>query len=344
VSEIEAARRLGLRAAGGEGDQRFFQLTPDRVLDAVERGGGRRATGSVYALNSLENRVYEVALEEAPPVVVKFYRPGRWSKEALLDEHRFIADLVEAEVPVAAPLPVDESGATLGELDGIFFSVYPKLRARQIEEVDEDGAERLGRLLARLHLVGSRRDAPARPRLEPRAVVEASLALLRASQVLPFDLEPRYEAAARRVLTAAEARWPRDAQRIHGDCHVGNLMWGRPAPGDDETYFLVDFDDFVVGPPAQDLWLVAGGQDEDARRIRAALYEGYSELRALPPGGATAIEALVEPLRGLRILRYAAWIAARWGDPAFPRAFPVYREYNSWQRELLALESLRLDG
>lgn len=312
-------------------------------MAAVEAGGGRRATGSVYALNSLENRVYEVALEEAPPVVVKFYRPGRWSKEALLDEHQFVADLVEAEVPVAAPLVADdESGATVGELDGIYFSVYPKLRARAVEEIDEAGAERLGRLLARLHLVGEKRAAPARPRFEPRAIVEASLALLRAAQVVPFDLEARYEVAARRVLAAAEARWPTDALRIHGDCHLGNLMWGRPAPGADETYFLVDFDDFVVGPAAQDLWLAVGGRDEEATRAREALLEGYAELRALPSGGAAAVRALVEPLRGLRIVRYAAWVAARWSDPAFPRAFPVYREYASWQRELHALESLAL--
>lgn len=318
----------------------FFALTPERVLDAVEVGG-RRATGYAFALNSLENRVYEVELEDGERLVAKFYRPDRWSREAILDEHAFLAELLEDELPVVPPieLSVGETLGTIASEDGgIFYACFPKVRGRPPEDLDEAQLHRLGRLIARLHTTGSRRAAPARPRLTVEHYGESSVRLLLDSGFIPDSLRPRYSDIARSVLDACAAafnefpdlEWP----RIHGDCHLGNLLWGQSGP------FFLDFDDFLAGPAVQDLWLIAPGVDEEAHAQRLALVEGYEQMRDFD----RRTLRLVEPLRSLRILRYAAWIAQRHRDPAFQRAFPDFTEYNHWQREIRALEdqSLRL--
>lgn len=315
----------------------FFALTPDRVLDAVEFGG-RRATGYALALNSLENRVYEVELEDETRIVAKFYRPGRWSKQAILDEHAFLAELATAEIPVVPPLPRDD-GATLGELavEGgvIYFAAFPKARGRAPEELDDDSLRQLGRLVARLHNVGAAQRAPARPRLDPTTYGAASLQLLLGDDPLggfvPPELRARFSAAGRGIVDACARAWPADDIRIHGDCHLGNLLAGS------NGFFFLDFDDFCHGPPVQDLWLLAPGRDDDAERQRALLVEGYEQMRRFD----RKTLRLVEPLRALRILRYAAWIAQRWRDPAFQRAFPDWDEHKTWQREVGELEQQR---
>jgi Ser/Thr protein kinase RdoA (MazF antagonist) len=319
--------------------EQFFALTPERILDAVERTG-RRATGYALALNSLENRVYEVELEDGARLVAKFYRPGRWSRDAILDEHRFLSELHAAEVPVVPPIAIDASGATLGDLavDGgaIHYTVFAKVRGRAPEDLDDDGLRRLGRLIARLHNVGDAHAAPARPRLDPEYYGAHSLRVLLGEDALsswvPPELRARFAAAGEAIVAACTRRWGElEAIRIHGDCHAGNLLWGSDGP------FFLDFDDFLHGPPVQDLWLLAPGRDGEAERQRALLVEGYETMRRFD----RRTLAFVEPLRALRILRYAAWIAQRWRDPAFPRAFPDWEDQRSWQRELQELEEQR---
>jgi Ser/Thr protein kinase RdoA (MazF antagonist) len=327
--------------------ERFFALTPERVLDAVETVG-RRSTGFALALGSLENRVYEVELEDGERVVAKFYRPGRWPVGAIREEHAFLVELAEAEVPVAAPLPLGDSGDTLGALDvgaadgAIAFAVFPKLRGRPPEDLDDERCEWLGRLIARLHLVGAARPARERGRLDPESYGAVSLRALEAAGVVPDAVAQRYFDVGARVVDGCRIAFARAGGgpfpgddirdiRIHGDCHPGNLLWGSAGP------FFLDFDDFLMGPPAQDLWLLAPGHDDHALAARAAIVRGYRTLRDFDE----RTLALVEPLRALRILRYAAWIANRWRDPSFPRAFPHFLEPQFWQREIQALDEQR---
>lgn len=315
----------------------FFALTPERVLDAVEVGG-RRATGYAFALNSFENRVYEVEMENGERLVVKFYRPGRWSREAILDEHAFLDELRKDELPVVPPIDLGGPGpgSTLGalgpEAGGILYACFPKVRGRPPEDLDADRLRQLGRLLARLHITGGRRAAPARPRLTVEYYGESSVRRLLDSDFIPDALRPQYVDVTRRVLDECHAAFARlpdlEWLRLHGDCHLGNLLWGAAGP------FFLDFDDFLTGPAAQDLWLIAPGLDEEAIAGRRAIVEGYEQMRDFDRRSLR----LVEPLRALRILRYSAWIAERHDDPAFQRAFPDFTEFNSWQREIRALQ------
>ena len=306
----------------------FLSLTPDRILSAAEIGGWR-ATGRVLQLNSLENRVYEVELERGDSVILKFYRPARWSREQILEEHAFLSELAAADVPVVAPSDLG-SGATLHEREGIFFAGFTKGRGRTPDELDSEQLRWIGRLLARLHLVGQSRPAPFRLVLDATAYSSEDLAMV-LDRWVPLSLRSRYLAAAERLRPEMEARLAGlDRLRIHGDCHLGNLLWSPAGP------FFLDFDDFATGPAVQDVWMVVPGRDEEARVHREVLLEGYETLRAFDRRSLAAIEAL----RALRILRYAAWIARRWHDPAFPRAFPDFDEERFWQAEVRALEEI----
>jgi Ser/Thr protein kinase RdoA (MazF antagonist) len=304
----------------------FLALTPDRVLDAVEVGG-LRCTGRVLPLRAFENRVYEVELEDDRRVVVKFYRPGRWSRETILDEHAFLVELSDAELPVVAPMDLG-TGATLSEIGGILYAAFPKVRGRTLDEADDERLRRIGRLIGRMHAVGAARDAPHRPRLTVERYVHESLETLLKGGVMPSALAGRYSDVARRIADAAagplaSAR----VQRIHGDLHWGNVLWGSDGP------ILVDFDDMLVGPPVQDLWLLARGDAEDARKARDQLIEGYELFREFD----RATLALCEPLRALRIIYMSAWIARRWDDQAFRAAFPTFTTDNYWATEYEAL-------
>ena len=230
----------------------FFALTPDRVLDAVEVGG-LRCTGRCLPLRAFENRVYEVELDDDRRLVVKFYRPGRWSRETILDEHAFLADLNEAELPVVAPMDLG-TGVTLSEIDGIFYAAFPKVRGRTLDEADDERLRRIGRLIGRMHAVGAGGDAPHRPRLTVERYVHESLETLLKGGVMQSALAGRYGDVARRIADAAAPQLAAArTQRIHGDLHWGNVLWGADGP------ILVDFDDMLVGPPVQDLWLLARG-------------------------------------------------------------------------------------
>jgi Ser/Thr protein kinase RdoA (MazF antagonist) len=274
-------------------------------------------------MRAFENRVYEVELEDERRLIVKFHRPGRWSREAILDEHAFLAELAAAELPVVAPLDLG-AGSTLGEIDGILYTAFPKVRGRVLDELDAEQRRRIGRTLGRIHAVGAARPARHRPRLDVTRYVHEPLEVLGGGGFLPEGLAGRYGDVARRIADiVAPSLAGTPAQRIHADLHWGNVLWGSDGP------ILVDFDDFVTGPPVQDLWLLARGDSEDARRARQDLLEGYELFREFDH----STLRLCEPLRGLRIVYMSGWIARRWDDPAFPAAFPTFRTAGYWMQE-----------
>jgi Ser/Thr protein kinase RdoA (MazF antagonist) len=305
----------------GEPGATFFSLTPDRVLDAVEVGG-LRCTGRCLPLRAFENRVYEVELEDERRLVVKFYRPGRWPRETILDEHAFLADLTAAEVPAVAPIDLG-TGTTLSEIGGIYYAAFPKVRGRSLDELDTENRRRIGRTIGRMHAVGASRDAPQRPRLEVKRYISEPLEVLLAGSFIPEGLVSRYRDVAVRIgEVAAKMLATARVQRIHGDLHWGNILW-TPDP------LLVDFDDCLVGPPVQDIWLLARGKSDEARKLREDLLEGYELFREFDRSSL----ALCEPLRAMRIIYMSGWIARRWSDPSFPPAFPMFRNHNYWNQE-----------
>lgn len=310
-------------------NQLFFRLTPDWVLRAVEKGGFL-PTGHCLALNSLENRVYDLMLEDETHVVAKFYRPGRWSKEAIEEEHQFLFDLREAEIPVATPVRF-ESGETVHEVEGILYAVWPRVGGRAPDELDDEQIEILGRLLARMHNVGSARKVVHRRRLDADTYARQSLELLESRRFLPPTWERRYAAAVNRIADVYDER-SRGVPllRIHGDCHMGNLLKGR------EGWFFLDFDDHAEGPAVQDLWLLVASRDPETLMQRALLVEAYEQFRAFDHRWFQ----LIEPLRGLRMIHYAAWIARRSEDPAFKHAFPQFGTESYWESQTLDLEDL----
>ncbi len=305
----------------------FFRLTPDWVLRAVE-AGGFRPTGHCSALTCLENRVYDVRLEDGSHVVAKFYRPGRHRREAILEEHRFLADLRDAEIPVCAPLPFAD-GETLHEVEGIHYAVWHRTGGRSPDEFRDEEVEVLGRLLARIHNVGAAGLAPERARLDSETGALAPLRLLEERGFLPPQCARRYRAAVEEVAALYDA-WSEGVplQRIHGDCHVGNLLHGS------EGWFFLDFDDFVVGPAVHDVWMLLPGRDALARRQREILISAYRQFRDFDDRWMR----LVEPLRAFRFVSYPAWIARRWEDPAFPAAFPHFGTAQYWESETRDLE------
>jgi Ser/Thr protein kinase RdoA (MazF antagonist) len=306
----------------------FHTLTPERVLDAVE-AGGLRCTGRCVPLRAFENRVYEVELEDERRLVVKFYRPGRWSRETILDEHRFLEDLVAAELPVVAPADLG-TGQTLNETNGIYYAAFPKVRGRTLDELDAEKRRRMGRTIGRMHAIGAARPAPHRRKLDVRFYIHEPLDVLLKGHFIPENLAPRYRDVALRIADAvAKPLAAARVQRIHGDLHWGNILW-TPDP------LLVDFDDCMMGPPVQDLWLLASGDTEDARKAREDLIEGYELFREFD----RSTLALAEPLRAMRIIHMSGWIAKRWADPSFPPAFPNFKDVRYWMEEYEALVAI----
>ncbi|MFN8390219.1 MAG: serine/threonine protein kinase [Bdellovibrionota bacterium] len=316
----------------------FFELTPDRILDAVERFGVR-CTGRCLTLNSMENRVYEVEIELPPDVkpkkpserfrIIKFYRPGRWTKEQILEEHQFLLDLVEYEIPVIAPLK-DDSGQTLLQVPDlpIYFAVFPKQGGRNPGELDDMQALQVGRLLGRMHNVGAARQAPNRIRITPENIAFQSLDFLLDSDVLPNDIAHQYEDLVEQIVETTSP-WFEGVpyHRIHGDCHFGNLLWS------DEGPYWVDFDDMATGPAVQDVWLLLPGRDDFAYQKLQLLLEGYEQMRSFDRSSIR----LIEPLRAMRMIYFTAWIAKRWEDPAFKKTFVEFGTPKYWRDQLSQL-------
>lgn len=310
----------------------FLALTPDRVLAAVE-AAGITTTGLCYPLNSFENRVYEVELadrtsEQSTRVVAKFYRPGRWSREQIAEEHELLEELLSAEVPVP-PLRRFADGSTLRQIDGIWYALWERSGGRAPDELDEALAERLGMLVGRLHEVGARRPLRHRPRLDSARYVHRQLEWLERHSTLPAALSSRYVEAARGIASAFDALVDGvPYQRIHADLHLGNVLLR------DGVLRVVDFDDMGAGPPVQDVWLALPGRDDESLKRRDAFLSGYERFRAFDH---TTLR-LVEPLRGLRLVRYAGWLARRWHDPAFPAGWPHFGTPDYWRDETETLE------
>lgn len=295
----------------------FAELSPDFVLDAVT-ALGFEPDGRLLALNSFENRVYQVGLEGAAPLIAKFYRPGRWTDAAIREEHAYTRELLEAELPVVAPLVIDDE--TLFDFDAQRLALFPRRGGRAPELEGIAVMQWLGRLIARIHNVGALHPFAVRGRIDVESRVDAAAANVLDTHLLPTHLVDRYErlidAVAERLDTVFAAMQPKTI-RLHGDCHPGNLLWTDAGP------HFVDLDDAAMGPAIQDLWMLMDGGAAQA----AALLEAYGEFRELAPGEL----ALVEPLRIMRQIHHAGWIAARYDDPAFPRAFPFAAEPRWWE-------------
>ena len=308
----------------------YAALSPDTVLDAVE-GAGYRPDGHLLALNSYENRVYQVGVEDGPPLIAKFYRPARWSDAAIQEEHDFAAALAEAEIPVVPPLR-DADGASLFRHAGFRFALFPRRGGRTPNLDDPDHLEWLGRYLGRIHQLGAARDFAHRPRLEVDGYAGTAARLLLDRDWLPPELAGRYRAVTDALLercreafaAASGARWI----RLHGDCHPGNILWTDAGP------HFVDLDDCRMGPAIQDLWMLLAGERQERALQLAYLREGYETFHTLDPREV----ALIEPLRALRMIHYAGWLARRWDDPAFPLAFPWFATPQYWQDHVASLE------
>ena len=308
-------------------EDEFYALSPDAVLEAVE-AAGFATTGHCFPLNALENRVYDVRLEDERHVVAKFYRPGRWSSDAIGEEHAMLHALEAAEIPVCVPLRFAD-GETLRSFRDIHFAVWPRTGGRSPDEFRDDELALLGRLLARIHDTAEGLALKHRPTLDAESVPLRALDALDAGDFLPPSCAERYRALVGEVVAIYRERSQGvPLQAIHGDCHAGNLL------RDGDRWFFLDFDDMVVGPAVQDVWMLLPGRDAEAARQRALLVDAYRTFR---PFEDRWLE-LIEPLRAFRYVFYAGWIARRWDDPSFPDAFPHFGTEDYWARETQDLE------
>ena len=312
----------------------FYQLTPDFVLNAVEQAYGP-TTGEYFQLNSYENRVYSVRVEnpEREQIIVKFYRPGRWSETAIREEHTFLKECQAQGVAVVAPLQ-QRNGDTLSPHQGLWCAVFAKARGRMPQEFFNEDLTRLGRVIARLHNVGSLAKSKNRPILNVENYGQPALDVI-APLITPV-IQERYLDAAGKIFDFLD--WeldPRTFQRIHGDCHRGNVLQ-TDDPGQPKEFLLIDFDDFGMGSVVQDFWMLFRRDSEEFKDEIGAFLDGYTELRDFDE----AELRFMEPLRGLRIIHYAAWIARRWDDPSFPQLFPQFGSDGYWFEELKALEEV----
>ena len=313
----------------------FATLSPDLIVDAVE-AAGFPGDGRVLALGSYENRVFQVGIEDSDPVVVKFYRPGRWSDLAIAEEHAFARELAEAEIPVIAPL-VPPCLDALGDgpvpvFAGFRFAIYPRRGGQWPELGSADDRQWIGRFLGRIHAIGATRSFEHRARLSPAVMGREAVAFLLDGGFVAEYVEHRYEQVTGELLDLVEMQFeatgPVRQLRIHGDCHRSNVLWTDAGP------HFVDLDDCMTGPAVQDLWMLLAGSPADMRAQLSDLLEGYDQFASFDR---TEI-ALIEPLRALRMVHYAAWLARRWHDPAFPRAFPWFGEARYWERHVAELE------
>ena len=306
----------------------YTDLTPETILAAIE-AAGYETSGRMLALNSYENRVYRCELEEGGAVVAKFYRPGRWSDEAIAEEHGFAFELAEQEVPVVAPLLVD--GVSLMTHDGYRYALYPLRGGRWPDLETRDDLNWMGRFIARIHNVGRTSIFRHRHQIEIDRMGIQPAAFLQSAGFIPQHLELAYQTLVDDLLKNIQAAFERcgnyTAIRLHGDCHRSNVLWT-----DDGPHF-VDLDDCCNGPAIQDLWMLLSGERQEMTEQLCDLLEGYEEFAELDMNELQLIEAL----RSLRMMHYAAWLAKRWSDPAFPQAFPWFNTDQYWEQHILEL-------
>lgn len=309
----------------------FAQLTPDSVLDAVA-SLGHLDDGRILALNSYENRVYQVGIEDQSPMIIKFYRPNRWSKEQIVEEHTFLQELASLEIPVVTPWQNNEF-ETLFQWQGFYYTLFPR-QGGQAPALDNfDNLEILGRYLGRIHNAGQTQPFQFRPSFSVEEFATQSAAFLLENNFIPPSLTAAYEAISAELIQLLPERFNTNWKsiRLHGDCHTGNVLWR-----DDVPHF-VDFDDARNGPAIQDLWMLLSGDHSDRIAQLDAVLEGYQQFcdfdhREL---------SLIEPLRTLRLMHYAAWLARRWDDPAFPMTFTWFNTERYWSEHILELKEQR---
>ncbi|MDD4973972.1 MAG: serine/threonine protein kinase [Bacteriovorax sp.] len=318
---------------GSSKTQFFYELNPDLVLETLDHLGFK-TTGRVMTMNSMENRVYEVEIESDSDnpsdhfKIIKFYRPGRWTKIQIQEEHDFLADLVEYEVPVIAPIAFPQfDGQTLFTLNDpeLYYTVFNKQGGRAPDEFTNEEIEQVGRLLARLHNVGDMRTAPHRLRLTPDVYLKSNLDFLLDQKIIPSHLEASFKGVLEGIYDLTKNSFNNiHFQRIHGDCHLGNIL----KRGD--VFHLIDFDDMVMGPAVQDMWLMLPGRDEYVDNLRNHMLDAYSTMRDFN----FEEVRLTEVLRTLRMINYSAWIAKRFEDPAFKNAFPFFESPSYWEGQI----------
>jgi Ser/Thr protein kinase RdoA (MazF antagonist) len=306
----------------------FANLSPDRVMDAIE-SLGYRCDARILELNSYENRVYQIGIEDAEPLIGKFYRPERWSDEQILEEHEYTLDLEQQDLSVVAPLVLD--GKTLFQYEEFRFALYPRRGGRAPNIDNLDNLEILGRHIGKIHAEGQQRRFKYRPEISVETYGVFARKYLLENHFIPDELLPAYTTLSEQLLVTLEQRFDQAAAveqiRLHGDCHMGNVLWR-----DDVPHF-VDFDDARNGVPIQDLWMMLSGERDEQTMQLDAILEGYQMFTEFDR---RQIQ-LIEPLRTLRIMYHGAWLAVRWEDPAFPRAFPFFNTLRYWSDHVLEL-------
>lgn len=316
---------------GNAETQFFYQLNPETILSSID-GLGFRTTGRCMALNSMENRVYEIEIETESSIasehflIAKFYRPGRWTKEQILEEHEFLKELQAEEIPVIAPIEIN--GETLFSVPShnLYFCIFPKQGGRAPQDMNEQMLQILGRLLARMHNVGAVKKAQHRLHITPDTFGRQNLEFLLKSKAIPFHHENSYKSLVEQICNVSDPLFKNiEMHRIHGDCHWGNVIYR-----EDRGAFFIDFDDMLMGPAVQDIWLLVPGDDEYAVRDRQTMIDAYNSMR----GFDSKSLRLIEPLRSLRMIHFAAWITKRWEDPAFKQAFPFYGTEQYWGNQI----------
>ena len=308
-------------------DTPYQGLLPETMLNALDVAGFR-TDGGLMALNSYENRVYQIGIEDDEPVIAKFYRPERWTDAAIMEEHGFVSELRDTGLPCVAPIVRD--GVSLFRHDGFRYAVFPRQAGRPPNVEDRQVLRVLGHALGRMHAVGATMPFVHRRRLTVRDFGIDAAGFLLESGLIDAELTAAYRAVTSQLIEriAPVMDTVSTSIRIHGDCHLGNLLWRYDAPN------FVDFDDTMMGPPVQDLWMLLSGERDERNRQLADLIEAYEVFHSFD-----ALETrLIEPLRALRMMHHAAWIGRRWHDPAFPVAFPDFGRTRYWSDHILTLK------
>lgn len=305
----------------------YETLLPDVVVDAVE-SLGMLSDQRIFPLNSYENRVYRVGIEDGPPCIAKFYRPERWSLDAIQEEHNFTFELKEQDISVVCPNVIN--GQSIHEFNGFKFALFPMQGGYAPELELPDTIYRIGLTLGRLHAVGATKTFKHRPDISIDRLGKNSQAFLLDNQFIPLSLEKAYQTLSDDLIALMQQRWaehPADFIRLHGDCHMGNILWR------DDKPHLVDLDDCLMGPAIQDIWLLLTGDRAQQTSLLSEFVEGYEEFHTFEPRQLQ----LIETLRTLRMMNYAAWLARRWEDPAFPMHFPWFNTERFWSQHILEL-------
>jgi Ser/Thr protein kinase RdoA (MazF antagonist) len=307
----------------------YENLDPNLILTAIE-SAGYLCSGSLLALNSYENRVYQVGIEKSTPLIAKFYRPHRWSNEAIIEEHQFSLELVEHEIPVIAPL-ANADGETLHEYQNYRFALFPRRGGHALEQDNLDQLEWMGRFIGRLHAVAACRPFQHRGALNAQTHGYLPYQFLIKNNFIPAYLKTQYCEIVDAALKLIDQLFANITDlkliRLHGDCHLGNVLWNDAGP------HIVDLDDAVMGPAIQDIWMLLSGDILQTRLQLSIILDAYNEfydfdMRELQ---------LIEAMRTLRMIQYSAWLANRWQDPAFPMAFPWFNTAHYWNEQLVNL-------